>query len=228
MAAKTRILEELSKMEDGAGTNGRIPPEWSWNGGDDLSPSWKPQRQPVLSNAKIGMTIFLGAEAIFFSALIAGFLYLRLNAAGWPPPSQPRLPVLVTGINTLFLLTSAYTMWGALRSIRGEDQAGLLKGLGFTVLLGGVFLAVQGYEWLRLISFGFTLSSGSYGTTFYTLIGLHGLHVFAAITWLLVVLMAARRKRFSAQDHLGVSICAMYWHFVVALWPVLYGLVYLV
>ena len=63
---------------------------------------------------------------------------------------------------------------------------------------------------------------------FYKLIGLHGLHVFAAITWLLVVLMAARRKRFSAQDHLGVSICAMYWHFVVALWPVLYGLVYLV
>ena len=104
---------------------------------------------------------------------------------------------------------------------------GLARALLATVLLGVLFLGIQGYEWLRLIEFGLKLSSGIYGSTFYTLIGIHGLHVLGAVLWLMVVLVQARRGRFTAQHHTGVETCAMYWTFVVALWPILYGLVYL-
>jgi cytochrome c oxidase subunit 3 len=71
------------------------------------------------------------------------------------------------------------------------------------------------------------LSSGTYGATFYTLIGLHGAHVFGAVLWLLVVLAGARAHRFSATRHVALTLCGMYWYFVVALWPLLFSLVYL-
>ena len=89
-----------------------------------------------------------------------------------------------------------------------------------------IFLAVQGGEWVRLVRFGLTVSSGAYGGTFYTLIGTHGVHVLAALIWLTLVTLAAMRGRYTARDHVGVAVCAMYWHFVVALWPMLYLLVY--
>jgi len=96
-----------------------------------------------------------------------------------------------------------------------------------TLALGTVFLAVQGSEWVRLIHQGLTLTSGSYGGTFYTLIGFHALHVVAAVIWLAALLAGARRGRYSATAHIGVRMCAMYWYFVSGLWLVLFGIVYL-
>lgn len=171
--------------------------------------------------------MFLGAEAMFFASLIGAFLVFRLGSTTWPPPFQPRLPVVVTGVNTLFLLASGVTMRLALNAVRAGRLSGLASYLLTTAFLGGLFLGVQGYEWVRLVRFGLTISSGVYGATFYTLIGSHGLHVFGAVVWLVVVLLQAQRGRFAAERHTGVELCAMYWTFVVALWPILYGLVYL-
>ena len=182
--------------------------------------------EPIVSNARLAVLMFLAAEAMFFAGLIGAFLVFRLGSTTWPPPFQPRLPVAVTGINTVILLVSGLTMRLALRAIRLGTVEKLVRYLLATMLLGGLFLSIQGYEWLRLIEFGLTVSSGIYGATFYTLIGIHGLHVLGAVLWLAVVLIQARRKRFTAEDHTGVEICAMYWTFVVALWPILYGLVY--
>lgn len=183
--------------------------------------------EPVVSNARLALLMFLGAEAMFFAGLIGAFLVFRLGSPIWPPAFQPRLPVTVTGINTIILLASGITMRLALRFIRGGKVDSLIKYLRLTALLGGVFLVIQGYEWARLIRFGLTVSSSVYGATFYTLIGCHGLHVFGALIWLMVVWQLARRGRFTAQNDTGVRLCGMYWTFVVGLWPVLYGLVYL-
>ncbi len=183
--------------------------------------------EPLVSNARLGLLMFLGAEAMFFAGLIGAFLVFRLNSPVWPPLSQPRLPVAVTGINTAFLLLSAVTMHLALMAIRAGRQTALARHLLVTALLGGVFLGIQGYEWVRLVHFGLTMWSGIYGATFYTLIGCHGLHVFGAVIWLSVVLLMARQGHFTARRHAGVELCAMYWNFVVGLWPVLYALVYL-
>ena len=137
------------------------------------------------------------------------------------------MPVGVTGINTVILLFSGLTGHLALRAIRGGDLKRLIRWILTTAVLGTLFLSIQGYEWVRLVHFGLTVSSGTYGATFYTLIGFHGLHVFAAVIWLMIVLLQARRGRFTPQNHTGVEVCSMYWTFVVGLWPVLYGLVYL-
>jgi heme/copper-type cytochrome/quinol oxidase subunit 3 len=188
----------------------------------DGDPSW-----PPVSNARLGMWMLIVGETMFFGGLVGAFLMLRMNAAVWPPPLQPRLPIGVTAVNTLVLLASSYTVVRALGAIRVDDRRGLARWLGWTGALGGLFLLVQGAEWLRLVRFGLTVSSGAYGATFYTLIGAHGAHVLGALTWLGLVLLAAARDRYTARSHVGVATCAMYWHFVVGLWPILYALVYL-
>lgn len=206
---------------------GRIPPVAPPEDGGDGGPSPEPERIPLVSNAVLGMLVFLGAETMFFAGLVSAFLVLRLGAVVWPPPFQPRLPVEVTAVNTVVLLLSGVTLTRAVRAIRRGSREGLIRGLGQTVLLGAVFLAVQGYEWGRLVHFGLTVSSGVYGATFYTLVGIHGAHVLGGVIWLSVMLRAARRGRFSARAHVPVVASGMYWRFVIFLWPVLYGLVYL-
>jgi len=180
-----------------------------------------------LSNARLGLLIFLGAETMFFAGLIGAFLVYRMANETWPPMSMPRLPVEVTGLNTLILLYSASTMWRANRAIRLGQQQALRRLLLHTAVLGMVFLTVQGYEWAKLIGYGLTLSSGVYGATFYTLIGCHGLHVLGAVVWLGCVWRRATQQRYTATRRTGVVLCGMYWLYVVGLWPVLYGLVYL-
>lgn len=197
-----------------------------FGGGEPPAPPVRPNR-PIAANAWLAVVMFLGAEVMFFAGLIGAYLVFRVNAAHWPPPFQPRLPVGVTGVNTVILLASALTMWWAVKAVRANNRAALVRNLGLTTVLGATFLLIQGYEWAQLIRFGLTVSSSVYGGLFYTLIGFHGLHVFGALIWLLVVLAQAREGRFSRQQHVGLQTCNMYWIFVVALWPVLYGLVYL-
>jgi cytochrome c oxidase subunit 3 len=189
----------------------------------DGEPHWGPH----LSNARLGLLIFLGAETMLFAGLLSTFVLFRFATPVWPPATLPRLPVGVTGINTLILLYSAYTMWRANRAVRAGEQQGLVSMLLLTAVLGVIFLVVQGYEWVQLIRVGLYISSGMYGATFYTLIGCHGLHVCGAVIWLLSVLWRATRGRYTASHSAGVALCGMYWYYVVGLWPILYGLVYL-
>ncbi len=217
--------EEIGVLTGGPPPFDSEPPDGPDDGdphGDDDESSGAP-----ISNARLGMIMFLGAETMFFAGLIGSFLVFRFANTTWPPPTFPRLPVVVTGINTLFLLYSAMTMWQAQQAIRAGMQRHSVRMLLTTLLLGVVFLAIQGYEWIELIGFGLTLSSGVYGATFYVLIGCHGLHVLGAVIWLMSVLERARRGRFSRRRYTGAAVCGMYWYYVVGLWPVLYGLVYL-
>ncbi|HEY2988220.1 MAG TPA: heme-copper oxidase subunit III [Candidatus Binatia bacterium] len=183
--------------------------------------------QPIIGNSRLAVLMFLVAEAMFFSGLIGAFIVFRVSSAEWPPPFQPRLPVAVTGVNTAILLLSGLAMHVALRAAHRGKWAPLLRWLSATALLGTIFIVIQGYEWIRLIRYGLTLSSGVYGATFYTLIGCHGAHVLGAMVWLLVVVAQAWKGRFSERNYTGVQLCGMYWTFVVALWPILYALVYL-
>jgi heme/copper-type cytochrome/quinol oxidase subunit 3 len=184
----------------------------------------------TINNACLATLILLGAEIMFFAGLIGTFLVFRVGSITWPPPSQidVRLPIGVTGINTIILLLSGYTMFQALRAIRKDRQKELRNWLFVTGLLGVIFLVVQGSEWAHLVHHGLTLSSGVYGSIFYVLIGCHALHVLIAVLWLLTVFVRATVGRFGASHHVGVEVCAIYWGFVVALWPVLYVLVYLI
>jgi len=195
-------------------------------GGGPPTPPVRPNL-PILNNARLAVIMLLAAELMFFSGLIGAFLVFRLSATVWPPPFQPRLPLGMTGVNSLILLFSALTMHWAVIAGRAGMALNLVRQLIFTALLGALFLLIQGYEWVRLVHFGLTTSSSVYGGLFYALIGAHGVHVFGGLIWLLIVCWQAMRGRFTKKDFVGVQTARMYWTFVVALWPVLYGLVYL-
>jgi len=209
-------------------TNGhRLPPSPPTGGGDD--PEREPgPRRPLLDNVRLAMLFLICGEIMFFGGLVSAFLVLRVTAALWPPPLQPRLPVGVTGVNTLVLLASSIAMVAASRALGRDDTRGLVRRLLVAAGLGTAFLLVQGYEWVRLVGFGLTVSSGAYGGTFYTLIGTHAAHVLAAVVWVGVTVVLAARGRFADGRTAPLQACAIYWHFVVALWPILYVTVYLI
>jgi cytochrome c oxidase subunit III len=197
----------------------RVP---AFGGGDPPAP---PRAfKPIVSNARIAILMFIAAEVMFFAGLIGAFIVFRLASVEWPPPFQPRLPVGVTGVNTAILLLSGVVIQLAMRARASNETQRVLRLLSATALLGTIFLLVQGYEWVRLIHYGLTLSSGVYGATFYTLIGCHGAHVLGAVIWLGVVL-AHVRSGIAGRE--SVQLAGVYWTFVVALWPALYVLVYL-
>jgi cytochrome c oxidase subunit III len=206
---------------------GDLPPIPPVDDGGDDGPREPRPGGPRLDNTRLAMIFFLAGESMFFAGLISSYLVLRLGAALWPPPLQPRLPVLVTGVNTLVLLASSLAIVAAMRAVRRGDGKALVERLGVAAALGLLFLAVQGYEWARLLEYGLTLSSGAYGATFYTLIGVHGVHVLGALVWLAITLIRAARGRFSDGRLASLRACTTYWHYVVGLWPILYVTVYL-
>jgi len=199
------------------------PPERGDGGGGDGEPA--PRRR--LDNLRLAILFFIGAESMFFAALISGLFILRLGIPAWPPPLQPRLPVGVTTANTVVLLASSVAMVLAGRALTRGIRWELVRWLTVTAILGAIFLGVQGYEWVRLVRFGLTMSSSTYGTTFYTLIGTHAIHVAGALVWLLVVLGLTAGGAAIQRRGTMVRGCALYWHFVVGLWPVLFVAVYL-
>jgi cytochrome c oxidase subunit III len=205
--------------------NGSMPPPLPPTGGGDDGDRDPEFRGPGLENARLATMFLIAGEVMFFAGLVSAYFVLRMGAAQWPPPLQPRLPVLVTGLNTIVLLASSFALMRTLGD-RG-DRARVVRGLVLTGALGVVFLLVQGYEWIHLVGYGLTMTSGAYGASFYTLIGVHGLHVVGALVWLGIVIAGVSRGRFLEPPAAGLRACGMYWHFVVALWPVLYVVVYL-
>jgi heme/copper-type cytochrome/quinol oxidase subunit 3 len=177
--------------------------------------------------ARFGFLVFLASESMLFAGLLAALAMFRSRADRWPPLGLPRLPVAVTALNSLLLFASALPMGWALRSVRRDDTASVARWLSIATALGLVFLAVQGTEWIRLVHSGLKASSGPYGATFFTLIGCHALHVFGAVTWLLVLRVGVSRARFDARHALPVELGAIYWNFVCVVWAVIFPVVYL-
>ena len=185
------------------------------------------ERVSVVSNAKLAVVVVIGSECMLFVGLIGMYLVFRLAAPGWPPADLPRLPLGITGLNTLVLFGSVPWMTRAMAAVRRDDAPNVTRNLSFTALMGALFLAVQGLEWTRLVHHGLTLGSSIYGATFYVLIGCHALHVFIAVLWLTTITLLAHRRMFTAARHAPLEMCAIYWYFVCGLWVILFPLVYL-
>ena len=183
--------------------------------------------RPFISSAMLAVMMIIASEMMLFSGLIGSFLVYRMASAFWPPPGLPRLPIAVTWVNTFILLSSAGTMTLAIRAVHRSRQRLLRRYLIATLALGVTFLAVQGSEWVRLVAHGLKLTGSMYGSTFYLLIGCHGAHVTAGVIWLAIVVWAAMSGRYNARNAHAIELCAVYWYFVCAVWPLLFGLVYL-
>jgi cytochrome c oxidase subunit III len=174
----------------------------------------------------LGMFLFIASEIMLFGSFFTAYFFVRVvnNAPHWPPEGF-HLPVFVAGINSAILLTSSFTMHWALTSIKRGNRAGLQAGLVLTFLMGFTFLATQVTEYARI---GFAPHDNAFTTIFFCLTGLHGAHVFVGLTILLAMTARAFRGHFSAENHHGVEIGGIYWHFVDVMWIVVYTTVYLI
>ena len=178
--------------------------------------------------AVFGMTIFLASEAMLFAGLIAGYIVLRLSSPAWPPsPEYPALPVLLTGINTVFLIASSFTYHFAEVAVKKEKKG--IFWLFATVLLGTLFLCIQAYEWYHLHHEGLWFNKGgAYGASFFVLTGFHGLHVLVGVLLIAWALIRQLGGAFTAHSHTYLILAGMYWHFVDVVWLFLYSVLYLV
>ncbi len=187
----------------------------------------QPDGRSAASTGTFGMALFLVSLSALFAASIVGYLVVRSRAEAWPPPGMPALPAGLWA-STVILLLSSVTMHWALRSARLDRQAALRAGMVATLVLGMAFLVSQIANWSTLLAAHVTVSSSLYAFTFYTLTGLHAAHVLGGIVLLSVVTANAFRRRYSREDHAGVLYGTMYWHFLDAVWVVMFTLIFLI
>jgi cytochrome c oxidase subunit 3 len=173
----------------------------------------------------LGMFLFIASEVMLFGSFFTAYFFVRVvreNSTAWHHIHH--LPVFVAGVNTAILLTSSATMHWALQSIKRGNRVGMQAGLVLTFFMGVTFLATQVTEYARI---GFAPGDDSFATIFFSLTGLHGAHVFIGLNLLLFATIRAFRGHFSPEQHLGVEIPGIYWHFVDVMWIVVYTTVYI-
>lgn len=174
----------------------------------------------------LGMRIFLGVLAVLFLASLTGYVVTRSNAEVWPPPGVPELPAGLW-FSTLVILLCSLTIALALRAIRMGERSACARWLGITLGLGLVFLACQAINWFALVAADFGPRANLYAFLFYLLTALHALHVIGGLVPLGIVTGKALAGRYGSGWHPGVTYMAMYWHFLDAVWVVLFVVLYL-
>jgi cytochrome c oxidase subunit 3 len=186
-----------------------------------------------ISNPVLGMLLFLTSEVMFFAGLFAAYFTIRGRTSPWPPINGDtgeafHLAILpLVGPATLLLILSSFTCQIAVWAIRRNDRTGFIRNIGVTLVLGIVFLLMQATDYGLLYSEHVRLDSGVFGTTYYTLTGFHGAHVFAGVVMLAVVLYRGLAGQFSARHHDAVEATSLYWHFVDVVWIVLFATLYI-
>jgi len=184
-----------------------------------------PRSWVLPDRGKVAMAALIIAESAIFTIFVVAYLFYVGKSLTGPTPRD----VLETPIfYSICLLSSSITMHLA-GSFLERGRKGAFLSLWFlTFILGGLFLFGTGQEWLRLIyEKGLTISTNLFGTTYYSLVGLHAFHLTAGLLMLLVVLIFGLTGHVS-QDHSGrIGVLSMYWHFVDAVWVVVFTVVYI-
>jgi cytochrome c oxidase subunit 3/cytochrome o ubiquinol oxidase subunit 3 len=195
-----------------------------------VPPAVRPEH--TLTPGQWGVLSFLVSEVALFGTLIVTYVfYIGKDVVG-PTPAEalsvsvwpPSLVVWMTAC----LLASSVTVHLAESALGRENRGGFLLGWAATIALGAAFLGGTAFEWHDLIErHHLTISRNLFGTTYYTLVGLHALHVTGGVTIMLIVLGLALRRQVTTANPAGVGLVAWYWHFVDGVWVVVFTVVYL-
>ncbi len=175
---------------------------------------------------KLGMAFFLASEAVFFGVLILAYIYYWDTYAEGPSPTTVLEP-LITGIFTVALLLSSFTLWRAQRSIEHGNRAGLRGWLLATIVLGAIFLGGQIWEYAQLLGENVRPAGSLFASTFFTLTGFHGLHVLSGLIALMIIFGLATAGSLTSRHAVAVETAELYWHFVDGVWIVIFALIYL-
>jgi cytochrome c oxidase subunit 3 len=206
-----------------------------------------PAHHGGIGNPVLGMLLFIASEVMFFAGLFAAYFSIRaaytemVNGSlqhVWPPTEFAGLldPFTLTTPDgqlnlilpaTIILVLSSFTCQMAVWAIRRNDHAGFRRGIAVTLVLGAVFLLIQAYDYSVLMNEGLNMGTTTFGTTYFTLTGFHGAHVFGGVLMLSVVLYRGMAGQFSARHHDMVEATSLYWHFVDVVWILLFSILYL-
>jgi cytochrome c oxidase subunit I+III len=210
---------------------------WGW-AKDDMRdkffvpPEEEGDRWPfsAVSKMKLGMWVFLSSEVVLFGSFLGGYIFIRAAASSWPLAGTIHDIPLGT-FNTLVLVTSGFTMFMAIQSIRNGDQRKLLSWLAVTFVLGSTFMGIKLAEWANLGSTGFVLGPGSVNSlaasAYYVIVGLHGAHVTAGLLIMLYLMKKTTSGSYTKDSHEAIENFALYWAFVDIVWCFVFPLFYL-
>jgi cytochrome c oxidase subunit III len=173
----------------------------------------------------LGMLLFIISEVMVFGAFFTAYFFIRVAQGDPWPAVGTNLPVEVAGVNTAILVSSSFTLHWAETALKRGNRFGLKAGMLTTFLLGCAFLFIQINEYANI---GFAPQDQAQATIFYSLTGLHGAHVFIGLVLLLIVTTRAFRGHYSVEEHRGIEIPGIYWHFVDIMWIVVYTTVYVI
>jgi cytochrome c oxidase subunit III len=178
------------------------------------------------SRRKVAVACLIVTESAMFTIFVVAYLYYLGKSSTGPSPAQ----VLETPIlSTICLLGSSLTIVVAERALRRANRGGFQLWWVFTILLAAVFLGATASEWHRLMTVHhLTISTNLFGTTFYSLVGLHASHVVVGVTLLGLILVLSLRGHVKNEHHEHVEMISWYWHFVDAVWVVVFTVVYII
>jgi len=186
-----------------------------------LAPEWR-----LPDRGRVGILGLIVAESAIFTIFVVAYLYyLGKSLAGPTPREVLHLPVLVS----ILLWSSSATVHLAVRALRAAKLQSFTRWWFLTIVLGSLFLAGTGREWYRLITEeGLTIRTNLFGTTFYSLVGLHASHVIVGLVMLTTVFLLALGGHVKATHAGRAEVLSLYWHFVDAVWVVVFTVVYVV
>jgi len=178
------------------------------------------------SKCRVGMfALITGESAIFTIFVVAYVFYLGKSLTGPTPVQVLEVPIL----GTICLLSSSFTIWRAEQAVENDQMVSFTAWLGATIALAAIFLTSTAVEWRKLIyQDGLTISTNLFGTTFYSLVGLHATHVVVGLFLLTSVFVFSLFGRVDSRQSERFGVVALYWHFVDAVWIVVFSVVYLI
>ncbi|MBI3182854.1 MAG: heme-copper oxidase subunit III [Myxococcales bacterium] len=186
---------------------------------------YRPHRESE-TTASVGMVVLLASLAMVFATFLFAYLYVRSRTGPWPPPGLPEAPLILPALNTgLLALSSAVLQLGLASLRRGGTHFG--RWAFAAASLGAAFLAMQGLLWVRLLRLGLGPDAGTFGSALHGLTWLHAAHVLVGLVGLSVVGVRAHRGAYRPARHLGPKLWAWYWHFVGAVWALMFVLLFL-
>jgi cytochrome c oxidase subunit III len=177
------------------------------------------------SPGRVGMFSLIAAESAIFVIFIVAYAFYVGKSLSGPTPSVLRPPIFIS----VCLLSSSATMELAVRSLKRGKLGAFTAWWLLTIALGAIFLIGTGLEWRHLmVNEGLTIATNLFGTTFYSLVGLHGFHVTVGLILMTTVAVLIGMKKVTTEHTSKLEIVSLYWHFVDSVWVVVFTLIYVV
>jgi heme/copper-type cytochrome/quinol oxidase subunit 3 len=175
---------------------------------------------------KLGMWFFIAAEVVIFASLFGVYLTLQSHTDGGPAPKE-MFELNSVMVSTILLLSSSFTLYICHQASEGRKSGKTIVFLAMTMILAGLFLFMEGREFLLYYDKGYEMQNSSFLSAFYLLVGTHGAHVATGLIWMALLLIHFRRKGMNIETQSKLTVFSLYWHFVDLVWVLIFTLVYL-